>query len=547
MSESLARNTQRPGTALLLLLALALWPAQPGRAQTNELTDRLPPDTLFYVYWRGAGSLGSENSNALVALWNDPGFAPARHILEQQLAEGAARNPRLARISADQWQALLANPLLFGARLGQATNGAKPKGQGFLIVSAQGKAAENARAVLAAAGPEAAATAKLTAASYLVSSRDPATLDDLVRRFGAASPAVADTLAALPAYHDARRELDGRPALEIFLRVPDLSKLPPAAAPNFNVAAFVRELHLERIHVLCGGLDLRSPAAVARFSILGDTTPGSPLDLFGSNADTFATLAAAPARASINVARLDFGALVSDFLNAFSAAATEDRAAQVKMMAGLVTGSVLPALGGEYAEIWVNPQSQAGENPPLVALTIRQTDAANQLFQNVLAPFVKPVGQEGQIRYFHVNPGKQALASQSGNVNVAMEPDFLALTPGFLLGSKNEQLVRERAAAVVSGSTGGLAADPGFRAARAELPAELSGLSYFDFERFDWLKWVQQTAAQMAKDPHSKDRATELAAWAQAGGAAVYARHLHQLVLGSWKDGQGIHWRGYLH
>lgn len=546
MRKSFAISTPPLGTSFLLV-ALALSAAPPSRAQTDELTDRLPANTLFYVYWRGADSLGSANGNALVALWNDPGFAPVRRILQQELADGAARDPRLSHIPADQWEALLRNPLLVGARLGPASNGSKLRPQGFFILAARGKAGENVRAALAAAGPEAAGTAKLTAASYLVISRDPATLDELVRRFGTSSPASGDTLAALPAYHDARQELDGRPGLEFYLRMPNLSELHPGASPNFNVAAFAHELHLERIHVLCGGLDLRSPAAVARFSILGDTTPGSPLDLFGANSTSFATLAAAPAGASVNISRLDFGALVSDLASAFSAATTQDRAAQVKMMAGLLSASVLPALGGEYAEIWINPQSQASGNPPLIALTMSQTDAANQLFQNTLAPFVKPVGQQGQVRYFRIIPRQQALAGQSGNVNAALEPDFLALAPGLLLGSKDEQLVRARAAAIVSGSSGGLAADPRFVTARAELPANLSGLSYFDLERFDWSKWVQQTAAQMAKNPRSSSRAAELSAWARGGGTAVYARHLHRLVIGSWKDAQGIHWRGYLH
>ncbi|HEV2388599.1 MAG TPA: hypothetical protein VGS20_15240 [Candidatus Acidoferrales bacterium] len=532
----------------LLFVAFLFTAASAGRAQAPELENRLPADTLFYLYWRGADSLGPQNTDPLVGLWNDPDFAAVRDFVRQDVAAGLARNPRLARVPLDQWEALLRNPLVVGARLGPATVGLKQRPQGFLIVAAQGKTAPNARAVLAAAGPGAAAIARLTPADYLVLSRDPPTLDELARRFVSPSPAAGDTLAALPAYRDARQELDGTPPLEFFLRVPDLSQFQAGTPQGLNFADFARALHLERIHTLCGGLDLRSPTAAARFSILGDTTPGSPLDFFGANSASFATLAAAPTGASVNISKLDFGALVSDLLNAVSASSNQDQAAQIKMLGGLITSSVIPVLGGEFAEIWIHPGLPPSGNPPLVAITIRQAEAANQLFQTTLAPFVKPEGQEGQIRYFRTNSRQSAAApARPGKAGAGIESNFLALTPQLLLGGKDERIVRERAAVVVSGVPGGLTTDPRFRTARADLPPELSGLAYFDFERFNWSQWAEQMAAQTAKNPRSSSRAEELSAWAERGGAAVYARYLHQLIIGSWKDGQGIHWRGYLH
>ncbi len=543
----------------LFLAVLAIAAAPAARAQTANLAARLPANTIFYVYFRGTASIPAGSKNALGSLWNDPGFAPARQIIEQSVVDSLEHNPRLAGVPRGDLESLLAHPMIFGIRLTQGTPAnAKPQsnGQGFLVVETEGKTGKELRAALAAK-PSGASRVRLTSTGFLVYSENPATLADLARRFGAHAPAESSSLAAVPAFAQARAELRGHPTLDIFLRVPEMPLLHPQVRPGFNTAAFLKALHLERIQVLCGSMDLSEPGSLAHFAILGDPAPGGPFDLFGANAAEFSTLAAAPAGASYDVARLDLAAGFTLIEHALSVSLDPQQAARLNLLTGIFSASVLPALGGEYATVWPHPGSDEG---PVLAITIHEK-AAHQLFQSALASFLQPAGQEGDILFFRAEPPSSAPASaKTGGkpepdakspTPAGRGPSFIALTPHLLLAGHDEQAVRRMALAVTSAHPpAGLAAEARFQAARATLPAELSGFGYFDLTQIDWTRWLERTAAEWAKNdknPQAARHAQAIETWAREGGGAVLARHLHLLLLGAWKDSTGVHWRGDLH
>jgi hypothetical protein len=323
------------------------------------------------------------------------------------------------------------------------------------------------------------------------------------------------------------------------------------------MAAFLKELHLERIHVLCGSVDLSEPNSLMRSALLGDPSPGGPFDIFGANVEKFPTLAAAPAGASYDVVRLDLAAAVTLVEHALSVSMDQQQAARLNLLTGMVSASVLPALGGEYAFIWPHPGSKSG---PIFAISVHE-QAAHQLFQSALASFLQPAGQEGDILFFRAQPPTHAPAGAKPKAKPepgadpprAMEraPSFIALTPHLLLAGSDEKEVRRIALAVTSTHPpAGLEDEAQFQAARATLPAELSGFGYFDLTQMDWNRWLERTTAQWVKNeknPQAAQRARELETWARNGGGAVLARHLHLLLLGSWKDSSGVHWRGDLH
>ncbi len=547
--------------ACLLLATWVLAAVPAARAQTVPLPSRLPADTIFYLYSRGTDSIAPASPNPLARLWNDPGFAPARRLIEQGFLDSVARNPHLARIPQQDLDALLARPAVFGLRL---TDQAAPKGQGqsngrgFLVVEAGAKVAAQVRAVLVGADPKAAARMRLTRTGFLIFSDDLATLNDLATRFGSAAPAASSSLASLASYRESLTELAGRPTLEFFLRVPAIPMLHPQARPGFDTGAFLRTLHLERVHLLCGSLDLNAPASLGHFAILGDTAPGSLFDFFGPNAASFPTLAAAPASASYVVNRLDIGAVFSIITDAFTTAMPPEQSARLKMISGLLSTAIVPALGGEYAAI--TPRPGPGRDQ-LFAMTVH-SQQASQLFDATLAPFVEPEGNEGTIRYFRFprTPPAQTPAKAGDPPPGAQDPaprehkavpSFIALTPHLLLMSHDEALVRQVARAVTSATPPpGLAATSEFRAARAEMPAQLLSFFYMNLRGIDWTKLFAQGAARAArdkKDPRAAARAAALAKWAREGGSAVLARHLHLFVVGGWKDAQGVHWRGNIH
>ncbi len=548
----------RAKISFLLFAVLAIAAAPAARAQTANLAARLPANTIFYAYFRGTDSIPPGSKNTLAALWNDPGFAPARQVILQSLVDALEHNPRLAGVPRADVESLLAHPMLFGVSLTQGTShDAKPESnaKGFLVFEARGKTGAELRDALARAKPTGPARVRLTSAGFLIYSDDPATLGEVARRFGSQVPSATDSLAAVPAFAQARAALAGHPTLDFFLRVPEMPQLHPQARPGFNTAAFLKALHLERIHVLCGSVDLSEPTSLVRSAMLGDTAPGGPFDIFGANAEKFSTLPAAPAGASYDVVRLDLAAAFTLVEHALSVSMGQQQAAQLNLMTGMVSASVLPALAGEYAFIWPHPGSQSG---PIFAISVHQ-QPAHQLFQSALASFLQPAGQEGDVLFFRAQPPTPAGAkpgakpeSGAGSPHaMGYGPSFVALTPHLLLAGRDEQEVRRMALAVTSAHPpAGLADEARFQAARATLPAELSGFGYFDLTQMDWNRWLERTTAQWVKNeknPEAARRARELETWARDGGGAVLARHLHLLLVGVWKDSSGVHWRGDLH
>lgn len=531
--------------------------AQPAaHAQATDLSARLPGDTVLYLYWRGEDSLRPGNRNAIISLWNDPGFQPVRRMILRNLVDAAARDPRLARTSPREIEELLADPFVFGIRL--AGGGAKPSAHGFLVLRAEGKPGQDLRAELQG-GSGKKTSVRFTSSGLLLASGDPSTLHELARQFGGSGRSAVKPLSTLAAYQEARAEIAGRPSLEFFLRVPAISALGPEATPQFNTGAFLQALHLERVHLLCGSIDLNAPAALVHFSVLGDTSPGSLFDLFGTSATSFQTLRAAPAGASISVYRLNVGALLSLFTGAFSAAVGQNRAARLNLISALLSQTVVPALGGEYAAIW--RPTAGGNGARLFAMTVHP-EPARSLFSGTLAPFFVPAGRDGEIRYFRFGKrpdekGKSGSKDQSPATVRPVHPspggepsDLIALTPNLLLAGQDQPFLRARARAVTAAPPRpGLAGTQRFHSARAGLPAALSGLSYLNLRAFDWSKWIGRIADRMAKNkknPHARERAAALKKWVDGGGDAVLARHLHLVVIGAWKDDHGMHWRGHV-
>lgn len=112
------------------------------------LSERLSPDTVFCVAWRGTASLsGAEQKNHVLQLLQDPAFAPAWLGLAEafqqrnQKAESPAATMGLPDITS-----LLENPFVFGvAGVPDGTGSLGPNGRpsrfGFFIVyDATGKA-----------------------------------------------------------------------------------------------------------------------------------------------------------------------------------------------------------------------------------------------------------------------------------------------------------------------------------------------------------------------------------------------------------------------
>jgi hypothetical protein len=67
-------------TAILVVTLLGVG-TNPARAQAPLEPAQLPSRTVFYLNWRGAPAPDVRKANSLLALWDDPDFAPARSAL----------------------------------------------------------------------------------------------------------------------------------------------------------------------------------------------------------------------------------------------------------------------------------------------------------------------------------------------------------------------------------------------------------------------------------------------------------------------------------
>ena len=84
----------KPCLNVLLAVAATLVAlfAAAGQAAAQEPLppERLPARTTFYLIWRGAPAPAVRQANSLLALWDDPNFAPVRSAMASGLLPGSA-------------------------------------------------------------------------------------------------------------------------------------------------------------------------------------------------------------------------------------------------------------------------------------------------------------------------------------------------------------------------------------------------------------------------------------------------------------------------
>src|SRR6201984_1894383 len=87
-------------------------------AQSSLDPAQLPKSTVFYLAWHGTPSGEMRKSNSLLALWDDPDFAPVRAAIVAEMMQSSADSAKAkTNLTADvlsQYAALLDNELVFG-------------------------------------------------------------------------------------------------------------------------------------------------------------------------------------------------------------------------------------------------------------------------------------------------------------------------------------------------------------------------------------------------------------------------------------------------
>lgn len=572
---------------LLSAVFLFIGGTAPAQAQAPLEPAQLPPRTTFYVIWRGAPAADVRTANSLLALWDDPDFAPVRSALAAGMldsAEQKSSQPKLTPQELGEFAALLENSFTFGyvgepakhrAAAAAAPADAKPRAWNgmFFVYNRAGKEELLTKAILRLRSREkeipqlsqvsiaGVQVLKLTHKSgssywaengkYAIGTSEAGVMEELLGRLQAKS-APTTSLAQSAAYQEAQPIL-GSGLLEFFLRIPDLKDLAEDSKPGgFKARAMLDAIRLESVHSLSGHVTFEGAKTHVEAAVLGDTAPGTLFDIWSNGQAVPASLALVPATAiSYNSARINLPGIYDVAKRVMrtvlppgqqGTADMLESAAQTRL--GMPLSDALRVFSGEFASMETSPSLDNSKQ--VLFFGVNKKPEALRLFRSLFGDQLASERNEGDVTFLKISTG-----GNQGSAGVAQWRFYhLAVTPDMVIGASRIETVREVLANRSSVAAGpGLATLPQFQAKRATFPENLLGLSYFDFQKVDWQAALDHWTTEAKKTPVAKSAAgsnptatTKIPDWLSQVNPQVLSRHLHTSWSASWKDGKGIHW-----
>lgn len=560
------------------LLALVL-PNAPLCAQTSAIPDRLPPDTISYLHWRGSAFVaGADKKNHLMQLLADPDLGPMREAavksFQRSLETPGSASPRLGLADI---LSLLDNPVAMGIVANPPPKApgadAAPTLVGFFFVyDTAGKtdliqklktaSKENGGDVQTVLSYDFGGTAveartngtnvtytAQTKTHYLIADQK-RIIEDLITRFrGSAKPATSVT--QLPEYQAIRSYLGADSAIEFFGRVPDLDKWIPVEQRDKPVARAARKLHLEKIHVMGGSVSFAGEATRVRGAVLGDTSAGSLFDILGPSRASFLTQPIIFPGPLFSMTRLDLAATYQLIRSAAVGTLTDQQTAALNLyetmgqnFLGMPIADALRLFTGEFSS-----QSSFAEDSSLVkffAVSIQKPQDVSRILRAVGGGMIVGEETEGDTTYLNLSfPFRDPASGQQRRT-----PYYLAVTPQFLYAAPRKSLLREAVARGNSSSTSAAAqnasGDPEIDRLRPLLPEKLSGFTGADFTRVPWDKFLAQLSQQAADAAKKSPDSNPPPGWLNSIKPEAFSRHLHGAISGLWKDANGVYFDSYI-
>src|SRR6202035_3299396 len=299
---------------LLLAATIFFLGANAASAQAPLEPAQMPANTTIYFVWRGQPNAELRRTNSIAALWDDPGFAPVRSSVTNAIlksSEEKSPENRLTRQQIEEYASLAENAFVLGylsdpqkkrpepSKESSAEN-ARPWNGIFFVYDRAGKEAILSKAVLSLRSSEketpqlsqmtiagvpvlkvqrkASTTYWVEHGKYAVSANEPVVLEEILGRLAGKTSSAA-ALTDSPAYKEAHSVV-GSGQVEFFLRVPDLKNVAPdAAAGGFRMQPVLEALKLDSLHSVCGRVLMEGAKTRIQAVALGDTAPGSLLDI----------------------------------------------------------------------------------------------------------------------------------------------------------------------------------------------------------------------------------------------------------------------------
>lgn len=561
--------------ALLVTLSLGV----PLFAQNAPLSERLSPNTIFYVEWRGSAFVtDAEKKNHVLQLMEDPALAPAWLALASTMQKGMTKQsstapaPKLADVIS-----LATNSVLFG--VAENPDYAKPADKKpdpagiFFVYDAKGKKEiiENLKALhkdaskaghtithyefagitveddASAAGHDYSADA---GGYYLFSNLKPE-IEDLITRFhGDAKPATS--LADLPEYKETRKFIGTDAALEMFGRMPNFTKWIPEGPNTQPIVKSLEKLHLDKIRAFAVGTSFAGEAMTSKGAVLGDMSPGSLFDFVGDSSTDFQMMPLLAMNSNFSSHRMNWAAFYHVLRGSVDGNLTPQQAAMLGAGEGMAQGylgmSIPDALDLFTGELCTTTAVVPdGTTQQIFASTIKKPQDVLRMLRAVLGSKIAAEDGVGNTTYLDISyPYKDPITGTQRRSFY-----YVAVGPNALVAGKRKASVKATIEALNAGiakmPATGLLADKEYLELRHKLPEKLSGFGAADYRVFPVDKWITTFIDQMANQPkQSKDTPPTDLTWLRPITSAVITRHIHMAVSGTWKDSSGVYFASYL-
>jgi hypothetical protein len=575
----------------VIAILFALAGVRPASAQAPLEPAQLPSRTLFYLIWRGAPAPDVRKANSLLALWDDPDFAPVRTALATGMLKSAQEkspNTTLTPEEIQEYASFLENAFTLGylsepakraaANAAATKEAKKPAWNGmFFVYDRTGKEALLAKAILRmrALDKDAPTLSQITIGGVavmksegkngttywadhgknVVSASERSVMEEILARIDSKSSGAA-SLAQTPAYQEAQ-PIAGSGVLEFFIGIPDLKNLAEdSKTGGVQAGPLLEAARLDAIHAISGHLTMEGSRTHFQAAIFGDAAPGTPFDIWSSGQASPASLALVPADAvSYSSGQINFLGVYDMVKRVARAAFPQGQQGNIDLidtMAQTRLGMPLPdavgVLSGELATMQVSPSMDTAKQ--VFFIGIRKKPEALKLLRNLFGDQLTSERNEGDATFVKIS-----LGGKQGSAGMAQWNFFnLAVTPDMILGASRTEALREVLANRAKGAAfASLASVPQFQAGRAQFPENVNSVGYFDLQKMDWQAWKERLLAEAKKNSTAKSVAGAKTAppaavpdWYSQINPQVFARHLHYTSSASWKDAKGIHWDQWL-
>jgi hypothetical protein len=548
---------------------------------------QMPSRTIAYLIWRGAPAGDSRKANSLLALWDDPDFAPVRAAMFENMTSSTDKDSAKAALTRDeieQYSTLLENSFVIGyipkpeANMTASAVPPKPASDkwdgAFFVYDRTGKESLLSKAVLRMRGQEkelpkvsevtvagvpalkvdrtSGTTYWVEHGKYAASANERSVLEEILGRLEGRST-MSGSLAQSEMYKEAQPQLGGG-MIEFFARLPKLTNVPANASANgIPLAPALEALKLDAIHCLAGRVKLDGAKTRIQGAVLGDPSPGTLFDLWGNGQGAPESLALVPPNAvSYSESEFNFGALYEIIMRGVRAIlppgqqggpAMVDSLAQSRL--GMPLTEALGLLSGEFASIQMSPSMDPQKAVHI--LGIHKKPETLKLIHSLFGDQVGSERTEGDTTYLKVS-----LNGGQGGAGVAQWNFYhLAVTPNFILASGKSETLHELVAKRAANSAA--VVPVGYQTARAAYSGKLDGVDYFDFRAVDWpglkVRWVSEAKKASAKQSSAeskKQMSDKVPDLLTNVNPQVFPKHLHFMAGASWKDAKGIHFDQWL-